>query len=355
MSVKSAMRAAARRLVLSLVPEGSAASRAELTALADRLGVMELNVKAFGYELARRLTEALPVPPRTEPRHVGLRWKPSTQDDIESAWARHWIAELGTPIIYHRKIWELAYVLQAIWEGGHIAPGARGLGFGCGVEPIASYLASQGVAATVTDQPQERARAAGWVATNQHAGALDQAFHPHLVERAEFDRLVRWEAVDMNAIPPSLRGYDFCWSICAMEHLGSIDKGLAFVERAMEVLRPGGLAVHTTEFDIRPDGPTWDNAGTVLFQRAHLERLASRLRSAGHRVAELDFDIGDKPLDRFIDVPPWTHEMPAELARWMGEPLHLKIAIGGFVMTCFGLIAVKGGDVSAAAGPLQGP
>jgi SAM-dependent methyltransferase len=303
--------------------------------------IANLNLKFFGYELARRLAAELPLRDGTAARHVGLSWKASTQADMESDWVAHWLAELGVPLIFHRKLWELSYLLQALHENGMIAPGRRGLVFGAGEEPIPSYLAARGVAVTVTDLAPEAAAASGWAATAQHAASLDQAFREHLVNRATFDRLVDFRVADMNAIPPALSGYDFCWSICALEHLGSIANGLAFVENSLETLKPGGLAVHTTEFNIAPGGPTIDNWPTVLFKREHFTALAERLRAAGHTVAPLDFDIGSQPMDRFIDLPPWLHDMPAEWRQWHGVPAHLKIGFDGFVSTCFGLVIRK--------------
>ena len=317
--------------------------RGKLNRALRDIDLVHLNLKFFGYELARRLASELPVRTDTVAQHVGLASKPSTQADMESDWVAHWCAELRVPMIFHRKLWELAYLLQALHENGHIVPGARGLGFGCGEEPIPSYLAAHGVAVTVTDLAADAAQASGWAATGQHATSPDQAYRANLVDRATFDRLVNLRTVDMTAIPADLAGYDFCWSICALEHLGSIAKGLAFIENAMATLRPGGLAVHTTEFNIAPDGPTIDDWATVLFKREHFTALAERLTAAGHTVAPLDFDIGDKPMDRFIDLPPWSHDLPAEWQRWHGQPAHLKIAFDGFVSTCFGLVIRKAG------------
>ena len=232
-------------------------------------------------------------------------------------------------------------MLQALHEHGHLTKGARGLGFGCGVEPLPSYLASRGVAVTMTDLPPGEAQVAGWAATNQYAADASVAYQPHLVARERFDEKVELRHVDMNAIPPDLAGYDFCWSICALEHLGTIERGLAFIENAMATLRPGGLAVHTTEFNINPDGPTIDNWPTVLFQRRHMEALAARLTEQGHDVAPLDFALGDGPLDRFIDLPPFHHDLSPALAEWLGAPLHLKVAVDGFAATCFGVIVRK--------------
>ncbi|WP_353203374.1 class I SAM-dependent methyltransferase, partial [Sphingomonas sp.] len=305
--------------------------------------LIELNLKAFGYDLARRMTEALPVRTDTVARHVGLRSKASTQEDIESDWVAHWSAQLKTAVIYHRKLWEFGYVLQVLYERGHLVPNVRGLGFGCGVEPIPSYLASCGVLTTVTDLPRDAAQAKGWIDTNQHVAALESAFHPHLVDRATFDTHVDFREADMNAIPASLQNYDFCWSICALEHLGSIQQGLDFVENALSVLRPGGTAIHTMELNVDETGPTIDNWMTVLFQRKHLEALAERLRSKGHHIAELDFNMGDKPMDKFIDLPPWSHDLPADVNARLGDPRHLKVGIDGFVATCFGTIVTKAG------------
>lgn len=307
------------------------------------LDLTNLTLKFFGYELARSFAAALPPRSDTVARHVGLQSKASTQIDMEGDWVAHWCRQLQIPVVFHRKLWELAYVLQALHEEGHLRDGARGLGFGCGQEPIPSYLASRGITVTVTDLRPDEAQAAGWAATNQHATSLDQAFQPHMVDRATFDCLVGLEYVDMNAIPGHLAGYDFCWSVCALEHLGSIQQGLDFIANSLGPLRPGGLAVHTTEYNIVSDGPTIDNWPTVLFQRKHLIALAERLRAEGHYVAPLNFDIGDKPLDRFIDLPPWGHDLPAELSTWHGHGAHLKVGVDGFAATCFGVIVRKAG------------
>ncbi len=129
--------------------------------------------------------------------------------------------------------------------------------------------------------------------------------------------------------------------MCAMEHLGSIQSGLSFVENSLKTLRPGGLSVHTMEFNVEDHGETIDNWMTVLFQRKHIEGIAERLRAQGHKVAELNFDFGDKPMDRFIDVPPWNHDMPDEMRDRVGNPYHLKLGIDGFIATCFGIIIKK--------------
>lgn len=296
---------------------------------------LTLNVKNFGYHLARERTKSAlaSVDVSSEPRHHGLGCKPTTQADVESPWFAYWCSELRLAPVYHRKLWEYAFLLQALFEQGKLQAGAIGLGFGCGEEPIASYLAARGVAVTVTDLDPELSRGKGWMETGQHTSAIDMAYRPALVARDRFDGLVRLRYVDMNAIPGDLAGkHDFCWSICAFEHLGSIENGLRFVENAMATLKPGGLAVHTTEFNYTSEDQTLEDPSLCLFLKKHFLELKRRLEAAGHVVAPMEFDTGDGVLDGFIDLPPFG---------CAGE-MHLKLTVGRFPSTCFGVVVQKG-------------
>ena len=193
----------------------------------------------------------------------------------------------------------------------------------------------------MTDLDPTSTAARGWIDTDQHT-SLDMVFQPHLVSREQFDRHVTLRYVDMNSIPTDLCDYDFCWSICALEHIGTIQKGLDFIEGSLRTLRPGGLAIHTTEFNFLNDEQTIDDWPTVLFQKQHFRSLTERLERQGHRVASLDFDFGDKPLDKFIDVPPYQYNWTDEQREsWRTDTYHLKVSIDGFACTCFGIIIQK--------------
>ncbi len=182
----------------------------------------------------------------------------------------------------------------------------------------------------------------GWSSHNQHARALTDAFKPELVSKEVFNSKVSHEYADMNAIPDTLRGFDFCWSICALEHLGSIENGIRFIENSMETLKPGGVAVHTTEFNFSRTDINFDNWDPVTFQKAHFEDIARRLEARGYRVAPLDFDFGNKPLDKFIDIPPFPYHLSEDVLKvWHSGYDHIKVSLDGIPVTCFGLIITK--------------
>ena len=122
--------------------------------------------------------------------------------------------------------------------------------------------------------------------------------------------------------------------MCALEHLGSLEDGLRFVERSLECLRPGGVAVHTTEFNLSSDEDTVTDGPTALYRKKDLVALTSRLEARGHRVAPLDFDAGEGVLDAYVDGPPW---LP-----WAEKP-HLRLDVGGYVATSFVFVVSAAG------------
>jgi 2-polyprenyl-3-methyl-5-hydroxy-6-metoxy-1,4-benzoquinol methylase len=296
------------------------------------------NVKTLSYYLARDRLTKIPVYDARTPPLAPLNSKICTQADMESDWMAFWCAQMGMPLHYHRKLWEFSYIAQALWAEGKLGAGMTGLGFGCGDEPLPSLFAKYGVDVTATDMEPERMMSAGWVAPDSGAGSLANIRHPHICPDPERLASIQVRHADMNAISEDLSWrFDFCWSACAFEHLGSLAKGVAFVENSLKVLKPGGVAVHTTELNLS-DGPeTIDNWPTVLFQKKHFEQLAETLRASGHHVAELDFDIGDGLLDGLIDVPPFK----SDILPIVSQAPHLRVSVDGFPCTSVGIIVRK--------------
>jgi len=338
--INNALRALAERL---------AGDKPQASYLNERFRDYEwaiLNVKQLGNELGRRLARERLNKPVHRPAPADLSSKLCTQADIESDWSQFWCREIKSAPIYHRKLWELAYVAEALHAAGKLEPGIRGLGFGCGEEPLPSLFTKHGASILATDQAPTDAAAQGWAATSQHASSLAKIRRPDICPDEPALARIDLRFVDMNDIPRDLDGqFDFCWSVCALEHLGSIAKGLAFVENSLRTLKPGGVAVHTTEFNLA-SGPTLDDWETVLFQRPHLEGLARRLSARGHKVAPFDFSTGEGVLDGFIDVPPWG---PTWLCSKEEQSAQLKLCIAGFASTSVGTIIRKANQASGGS------
>jgi SAM-dependent methyltransferase len=305
------------------------------------LANLKWNIKTLGAELAGLLYAQRHVHGWEAPGAHGLGWRCSTQADIESQWTEYWCERLRIAPLYHRKIWELCYVLQVLSEHGMLVPGKRGIGFGCGEEPLPSLLASLAIRVTVTDLPPDDAKARGWIDTSQHSSNLQKSFKDQLCTRSDFDRNVELRYVDMTKIPRDLdEQYDFCWSICALEHLGSIRAGQDFVANSIRTLKPGGIAVHTTEFNFVHEDTTIDDWPTVLFRRRDLMMIRDRISAAGCEIPPIDLDVGANVLDRFIDIPPYPHQ-PEYLGVGLEPRAHLKASIDGFPATCVGLFALR--------------
>src|SRR5262249_36932792 len=156
-----------------------------------------------------------------------------------------WSSALGLPPTLHRKHWEFFYVCQALHERSMLLHGRSGLGFGVGREPLPALFASLGCIITATDQAPDAALKAGWQETGQHADSLSALERPDICSVPYFRERVTFETVDMNEIPFRFENrFDFCWSACCLEHLGSLEHGLRFVESSIKTLKIGGVAVH---------------------------------------------------------------------------------------------------------------
>src|SRR4030095_17235239 len=108
---------------------------------------------------------------------------------------------------------------------------------------------------------------------------------------------------DMKAISGDLKVFDCVCSSCAFEHLGSIAHGARFVENAMRCLAPGGIAVHTTEFNLTSNYQTLESRDLVIFRKHDIEHLVRRLQLAGHEIFPLNLNPGARELDPHVDLP----------------------------------------------------
>ena len=276
----------------------------------------------------------------TRPAAMEVRGEPSLTRPVsqvctesqfyEPAYA-YWCEQFHEHPRTHRKQWEFCYILQVLATRGRLAPQFRGLGFGVGEEPLTSLFARYGVEVVATDLDPGGAAAAGWIETAQHARALEDLNRRGICPAERFAALVSFQPADMRAISPSLRDFDFTWSACALEHLGSLKDGGDFILNSLQTLRPGGVAVHTTEYNVDNTAGTLDGAGTVLFRRQDLEDVVQEAVRQGFG-CRVNWNTGAGELDAYIDCPPYSPDR------------HLKLKIEPYVTTSIGLIFEKPAD-----------
>jgi SAM-dependent methyltransferase len=175
----------------------------------------------------------------------------------------------------HRKEWEFAQGVYGLRKLECLSPNAVALGLGAGTEPIIFFLAG---------------RLRRVVATDLYAGDFSaheadprmlrdpEAYAPFSYHR---DRLEvrRMDATAIDYLPES---FDLVFSFSAFEHFGTRRAQRACLAAIHRVLRPGGVAVLTTEVILN----SWGRHGDY-FRRAEL--LDDLFPGAGLRLAGGDF------------------------------------------------------------------
>lgn len=272
------------------------------------------------------------VPMRTDPATLNLTSALCRQIHFSSDEFRYWMRAMGRRPRLHRKDWEWFYIAQSLWERGVLTTGRRGLAFAVGREPLPALFARFGCTVVATDQAPDAAAASGWGGTNMYSANVETLLDEKICDRERFLSSVSFQHADMNDIPSKFDGgFDFCWSSCAFEHLGSLKKGTEFVQNSLATLRPGGIAVHTTEFNISSNTTTPQTEASVVYRRRDIEELVQSLSAAGHDVSPVDWTSGSGLIDRVIDRPPYR------------QSPHLKLEIDGYHCTSIGLIIRRGG------------
>ena len=240
-----------------------------------------------------------------------------------------WCKRMKIEPEFHRKQWEFVYILESLEQRGMIKAGNRGLAFAVGTEPLPAIFASEGCQVVATDLNPDIGLEKGWNNGNQLCFGLDQLNTVGICDPEKFRSLCSYRPVDMNAIPDDLRDFDFNWSSCSFEHLGSIEKGLDFLKNQLKTLKPGGWAIHTTEFNVSSNDETLESENCVIFRQRDIEKVVAEIRADGHFVAELDYSLGWLPYDYKVDVPPYSLSP------------HLRLQLDKYICTSIGIIIQK--------------
>ena len=254
----------------------------------------------------------------------------ATVEELLATESQEILNALGQSNRLHRKQWEFVFIIKALREKEMLKPGKRALVFAAGTEPLISYFANEGVHVTATDMDASGAVDAGWATTNQHAASKESLYISDLIDRDKFDRLVQYRTLDMNDLKTDLfNQFDFIWSTCSLEHVGSILLGQRFALDSMRLLKPGGLAVHTTEFTLSSLRETIRLGPTVLWTLRDVEEMLASATILKYRLWDRCLYAGGHEIDQTPDLPPYKDEE------------HMKLELGGHILTSVGWVMEK--------------
>ena len=245
-----------------------------------------------------------------------------------AAWSDRWCDGHGLKYGMDRKTWEFMYISQVLLEQNQLLPGNYGLGFAVGKEPLPALFACFGCKVTATDLRDDMPSSQGWARTNQHSSSLLDLHFPLICDESTLFANVRFIPLNMNEIPDDLNDFDFCWSSCAFEHLETVEQSKQFVLNTLELLKPGGISVHTTEFNLS----SANNAGVPsdhVFGKDFFDELREEIMSMGHHFAPFDYRLGEHSDDDYV------FRRSEELSP------HFKLWSYGCIATSIGFYIVK--------------
>ena len=263
--------------------------------------------------------------------HIFMKYSTCSAADFLHPQFSQLCQEFDYPPSYHRKLWEWVFVIHHLKQAGVLRTGSRGIGFGVGRERLPALFAKYGAQIVATDASEELGKSVGWVKSNEHSSGVSQLLYPNVVDDDIVRSHVIHRACDMNRIDDDLTGFDFTWSCCCFEHLGSLEAGIEFVINSVEkTLKIGGVACHTTEFNLSSNEDTLREGATVLYRKRDMLELVERLRERGHEVETFSVAPDSHYLDGYVDVPPYT------------DNPHLKLALEGYTTTSVGIVVKRG-------------
>lgn len=255
------------------------------------------------------------------------------------------------PII-HRKIWEYFIIAEKIKNYyKNKLKNKKGLGFAVGNEPLVPYFISKKTYITGTDICEKHKNYHIWKSTNQNIDIgfdkfTDPKSNKYFLDKNQFDKFFKKEYVDMNKLPKNIgnNDFDFLWSSCALEHLGSIEKSFKFIISSLKYLKKGGIAVHTTEYNYDSDQNTLISEDCILFLRNHFKILGKKLKKYGHKLLTMNFFRENSEINDYVDVYPYYTVKDCKLCKKIAddnERTHINLNISGYNSTSIYFVIIK--------------
>jgi len=253
--------------------------------------------------------------------------------------------ELAEEPRFHRKQWEFAQILRTLEAHGLLNGTSHGLSMGGGDERLLYSVARRVGHLTVTDL-YESGSAWDGARTDDPDRAI-KASAPFPIDPSRLTAM----RMDMRALEFGNGVFDFCYSSCAIEHIGEYDDFLAHLREVRRVLKDQGLYVLTTEFHYGDEViPAPHN---YYFSAAVLDDLvaAAGFEARGGVDAALAPHAFNRPIPANLsDLLPDAAD--AVTARLLDSAPHVQLLTGGRPFTSMCLVLTKAHGASAGIRPL---
>jgi hypothetical protein len=207
----------------------------------------------------------------------------------------------------HRKQWEFYIIYKKLLHHLGNFNKKKGLGFAVGQEALVPLFLNLNADITASDLDTCDTESSGWINTNQH---ISNGFNKYVSSGYITNEVLskcKFEFINMNNIPNRflMQDYDFIWSSCALEHLGSIENGLNYIINSLKCLKKGGIAVHTTEYNFKSNDITLETRGCVSYRKKDIEYLISKIVNLGYYVEPINYNRNDNAINNHVDEFPY--------------------------------------------------
>ncbi len=234
---------------------------------------------------------------------------------------------------FHRKQWESAMIFLSLRESGKLNQDKLGLSMGGGKELIAYAIAPHVKQLVITDLYETTT---SWdCAKTDDPDEFIKQNKPFPVDDAKLKAL----RMDMRELKFPDKTFDFCYSTCAVEHIGGRKDFLQHFNEVARVLKDDGVYVFTTEI-LYGDETIYDEHNYV-FSLPLLRDLLAESNLAADEI----FDARVSPHKINYPVPSTlkqlSHFVPENLAqRILQEAPHIQLLRGKHPFTC-GLFVLR--------------
>ncbi len=154
-----------------------------------------------------------------------------------------------------RKIWEKSAVLHIVRSYGFLDSKKKGLGIGVGTESLPFFFSTHCDMIVGVDKYKSKV----W----QSAGLSAEDVYVTAPVPYDHDKLTFVDC-DMRSLEFQDEEFDFVWSVSAIEHVSTTDEYLRTFSEISRVLKKGGMAFITTEWNLVPRNPVYTSDLIVL-------------------------------------------------------------------------------------------